>query len=68
MAYTQSDLIELDKAIASGVLRAKHADRDVTYRSLDEMLQTRAIIAQQLAQADYGGIVWQTVGHSKGIE
>lgn len=68
MAYTQADIIALDKAIASGALRVKHADRDVTYRSLDEMLRTRDLIAQQIAPEDNGGIGWQTVAHSKGLE
>lgn len=42
MATTQADLDALDEAIASGTLQVRFADRQVTYRSLDEMLRIRA--------------------------
>jgi hypothetical protein len=37
MAFTQAQITALEKAIASGALRVKYADRDVQYRSLEEM-------------------------------
>lgn len=43
MAWTQSDLDSLDKAIRSGALTVRRADgSQVQYRSLDEMLRIRA--------------------------
>lgn len=39
----------LGKAIASGAMRVRYADRDVTYRSLDEMRRTAAMIDDELA-------------------
>lgn len=68
MAYTQADLTALDRAIAAGALRVKHADRDVTYRSLEEMMRIRALIAQELAGAAHGGMVFQTPAFSKGLD
>lgn len=40
-AWTQTDLSELEKAIASGALTVRYSDKQVTYRSLAEMLQIR---------------------------
>jgi len=41
VAWTQEDLTKLEAAIAGGALRVKYKDREVTYRSLAEMLQLR---------------------------
>lgn len=38
MAYTAAQLSALQAAIASGALRVSYSDKDVTYRSLAEML------------------------------
>ena len=43
MAWTTNDLTEINKAIASGTLNVKYADREVQYRSLEEMLKIREI-------------------------
>ena len=48
MAWTQSDLDAIDRAIASGELTVHFADRSVTYRSLDELLKIRALIKDDL--------------------
>jgi len=48
MAYTQSDLDNLDKAIANGITRVKINNKEITYRSLDEMKQIRAEIRKEL--------------------
>lgn len=51
MAYTQTDLDNLDAAIASGH-RVVHAEgRRVEYGNIDEMLRARAHIAGQIAAA-----------------
>ena len=48
MAWTQSDLDAIDKAIASGEVTVHFGDRSVTYRSLDELLKIRALIKDDL--------------------
>lgn len=48
MAWTQSQLDALDQAIAEGALTVKYADKQVTYRSLDEMLRIRRLMASAL--------------------
>lgn len=49
MAFTQQQLDDLDAAIASGELSVGYGDRRRTFRSLDEMLRVRGIIARALA-------------------
>jgi len=39
MAWTQEDLSKLEAALKLGALRVKYRDREMTYRSLDEMNQ-----------------------------
>ena len=48
MAYTQTQLDILDKAIAQGVTRVEFGDKIIEYRSLNEMLRIRALMAQEL--------------------
>ena len=40
---------ELADAVASGTFRVRYADRDVTYRSLDEMRQTLGMLDRAIA-------------------
>lgn len=50
--YTQTDLDNLDRMIASGVLSTRFEDgRMVTYRTMDELRQARKAVADQLAAA-----------------
>lgn len=48
MAFTQSQLDALDAAIAEGVLVVKYADKEVTYRSLNDMLRIRELMAKDV--------------------
>ena len=48
MAFTQAQLDALDAAIAGGELTVKYQDKQVTYRSLDEMIRTRQLIKADL--------------------
>lgn len=50
MAWTQSDLDAIDKAIASGTEEVKFADRSVRYRSVSDLMKARAEIINNLAQ------------------
>ena len=52
MAFTPQDLAAVDAAIASGELTVRGADdRQVTYRTIDELLKARALIQPRLAAA-----------------
>ena len=42
--WTTEDLAAIESAIAKGVKTVKYTDREVTYRSLDEMLKIRDLI------------------------
>jgi hypothetical protein len=48
MAWTQQQLDAIETAIASGELTVRFGDRTVTYRSMDELLQARAVIKNAL--------------------
>ena len=48
MAWTESDLIILEKAIAQGATRVKYADKEVEYRTLTEMMTIRDNIRTEL--------------------
>jgi hypothetical protein len=49
VAWTQQQLDAIEAAIASGELTVRFGDRTVTYRSMDELLQARAVIQEALA-------------------
>lgn len=51
MAWTQAQLDAIESAIASGELTVRFGDRTVTYRSMEELLQARAVIKESLAAA-----------------
>lgn len=48
MAFTQSDLNNIDQAIATGVLEVDVAGRRTRYQSIGALKQARALIAQEL--------------------
>lgn len=48
MAWTESDLVVLEKAIAQAATRVKYADKEVEYRSLSEMMIVRDMIRNDL--------------------
>lgn len=52
MPWTSADLVAIDAAIASAVLRVRYTDREVTYRSMEELLLAKALIEGSLASAD----------------
>ena len=49
MAFTQTQLDALDQAIAAGVLRVTYDGRTTEYRSLDEMIRIRNMMADAIA-------------------
>lgn len=50
MAFSQTDLDALEEAIASGALKVKYADREVTYQATGDMLKARLVMRNQLGQ------------------
>ncbi len=48
MAWTDEDLKALDTAIALGARRVQYRDKEVEYRTLDEMMRVRALILGSL--------------------
>jgi len=48
MPWTQTQLDAIEASIASGELTVRFGDRTVTYRSMDELLQARAVIKDAL--------------------
>lgn len=50
MAFTPQQLAILDAAIAEGTLKVEYGDKKVEYRSLNEMLNIRALMAAELGE------------------
>lgn len=53
MAYTQTDLDNLDQAILDGNLTVRMGDRLVTRRSVEELMAIRAHVAAKLQEASH---------------
>lgn len=53
-SFTQTDLDALDEAIKSGALTVKYRDKEVTYRSLNDLMRLRDFIAGKLGQKTAG--------------
>jgi hypothetical protein len=51
MAYSNAQLTALENAIASGYLRVRYADRDVTYQSTADMIKLRDAMRAELGVA-----------------
>ena len=51
MAFTQTDLDAINTAIATGELSVEVAGRRVIYRSIDDLLKARTLIAADLGSA-----------------
>lgn len=48
MGFTLTQLEALDKAIAEGTLTVRYDSKQITYRSLDEMIRIRNLIQDEL--------------------
>ena len=55
MAYTQTDLDNIDAQIADANLMVQMGDRRVQRRSVEELMQQRAHVAAQLQAQSAGG-------------
>jgi hypothetical protein len=67
MAWTQPQLDALKDAIAQGALTVKYADKEVTYRSLDEMMRIKAVMEKEINASSTGSSRNIKVGFSKGL-
>lgn len=47
-AFTVERLEALEAAIAEGVRRVKYSDKEIEYRSIDEMLKVRNLMREKL--------------------
>lgn len=52
MTFKQSDLDNINSAVAMGELSVEVNGRKVTYRSMDDLLKARSIIAADLAASE----------------
>jgi thiamine monophosphate synthase len=50
MAFSQNQLDALEEAIAKGVTRVQYEDKEIVYRSLDEMMRLRDKMLRELGQ------------------
>jgi len=67
MAFTETDLEVICRAIATGELSVTFADRTVTYRSMTDLLLAKEIIEGEIAAA--AGRSKQTLGYAvKGFD
>ena len=55
MAWSTEQLEVLEKAIAEGVTRLKYENKEVEYRSLEDMMKLRDIIRAELGIVDKSG-------------
>ena len=62
MAWTQSDLDKIEKAIATGARRVRFQTHEVEYQSTADMLKARDVIAAALAADDGGGVMFAEYG------
>ncbi len=52
MAYTESDLTAIKRAIASGRRRVTFGDRTVEYHSMSELIDAKNLIESELLTAE----------------
>lgn len=53
-SYTAAHLDAIEEAIAKGALIVKYSDKEIRYRSLDEMFKIRDYIAKCLGVGNQG--------------
>lgn len=48
--FTEENLNALNEAIAEGISKVKYSDKEVEYRSLDDMIKLRNLMKKELCQ------------------
>lgn len=51
MAYSQTDIDTLKAAVASGEKRVRFADREVEYRSIEELLKAISVAEAEVSES-----------------
>jgi len=69
--YTMEKLQALEESIAEGVVKVKYSDKEVEYRSLDEMMKIAEMMRKKLGLTCkktnvFGGRAVKMI-HSKGL-
>lgn len=75
LTFTQENLNALEQAIAEGAKRVKYSDKEIEYRSLEEMLKIRDLMKKELGLKNcsssrkglFGGVRIK-VQHSKDLD
>ncbi|MEO6682590.1 MAG: hypothetical protein ABIN48_07165 [Ginsengibacter sp.] len=67
MAYSQIEYTSLTSAIAQGITTVKYGDKEITYRSLSEMLRIKSDMEVELGIKP-GGIRRTYISHTKGLK
>ncbi len=52
MAWTQTDLDTLEASMKAGANKVKFGDREVEFATIDEMLKLRAVMKNEVEQAN----------------
>lgn len=71
--FTEANLELLEQAIVEGVKRVKYTDKEIEYRSLDEMIKLRNLMRKELckgtSKTDKGLFGGRRINakHSKGL-
>lgn len=58
--FTEAGLAAIEEAIAGGYLKVRYDDKEVWYRSLDELLKVRDLIRSRLGQGTYSRKYFKT--------
>lgn len=66
MAFQAADLEAIEAALRTGSSRVKYADREIQYRSLDELQQLRNLIRRELGLTTNGASRRTVLAHDKG--
>jgi len=67
MAFTTDQYNALTEAIAQGALMVKYADKEVTYRSMDDMIRIKTLMEKDLGLIKTAGPVSKVASFTKGI-
>lgn len=67
MAYTQSQLDELERALAQGARVVKYEDKETTYRTLEEMRSLRREMRRELGIDPSDGRIFHNIETNRGL-
>lgn len=66
MAWTESDIEVIERAISSGTLSVQFGDRSVTYRSINDLIKARNAMKSAINGSAVGGVRCTYASFSKG--